>query len=225
MGIQTATFVDYVFEQLRDDIIEGSYQADQKLVISNLAILFGVSTIPIREALAKLNTLGLVTFTPNRGYRIAAELTKKELIDLFEMRLALDLASAPGVIRHVSESDINELKRLNEKMSNRYTTKRYAQFQNFMKLNSEFHRKLVAIAGNSFLTKLYNDLQFEMFVSRHIINVNIEFSDFVHGHEEIITALEQRDEKALSNTLIDHLNNGINLTFGNGENIQLNTPA
>lgn len=65
--------VDTAFETIKKSILDERYAPDQKLTISTLAKNLNVSTIPIREALAKLNAINLVIYTPNQGYRVAAQ--------------------------------------------------------------------------------------------------------------------------------------------------------
>lgn len=70
-----ANLSDTAFESIKNRILNGTYKADQKLVISRLAKEFGVSTIPIREALARLNAEELVGYKANQGYRVAISKT------------------------------------------------------------------------------------------------------------------------------------------------------
>lgn len=224
LNTMPSDLVSYIFDKLQEKIINGYYESDEKLVISQIAKEFDISIIPVREALAKLSTVGLVVFTPNHGYRVSANLSQKEFVDLFYTRLIIDIAAIPGMISNITSKDIEKLKLLNSTMAtNDYGSDHYKQFKKFMVLNAEFHRILIVISGNKFLLKLYSDLYIEMFISRHIINSDIAFAELVHGHDKIIQALENRDATALKQEYIDHLNEGINLIFGYQFNITLDT--
>ena len=64
---QTSTSADNVANQLREEILRGTLKVDQVLRQDKIASRLGTSTIPVREALFKLNAEGLVEFIPNRG--------------------------------------------------------------------------------------------------------------------------------------------------------------
>ncbi|WP_342806324.1 GntR family transcriptional regulator [Alteromonas sp. M12] len=224
MNTLPSDLVSFIFEKLQEKIINGSYESDQKLVISQIAKEFNMSIIPVREALAKLSTVGLVVFTPNHGYRVSPNLSQKEFVDLFYTRLIIDIAAIPSLISNVTPKDIEKLKQLNANMANNvYGSDHYEQFKKFMVLNAEFHRILILISRNKYLQKLYSELYIEMFISRHIINSDIGFEKLVHGHDKIISALESRDASALKQEYIDHLNEGVNLIFGYRSNIKLDS--
>lgn len=75
MSKPTSNLADSAFDSLKQRIVDGSYSPNQKLVISSLAREFSVSTIPVREALAKLNAVNLVIYVPNQGYRVAPRIS------------------------------------------------------------------------------------------------------------------------------------------------------
>lgn len=78
-----------VVDRLRDDILSGTYSRDRPLRIDSLALHFGVSHMPVREALRRLETEGLVTLTPHRGARVV-EVTPRFVADLFDVRTLVE---------------------------------------------------------------------------------------------------------------------------------------
>src|SRR5690349_12487666 len=94
--------VDDVHDQLLRLIIDGHLPADSPLSIDALAREFGVSSSPVREALTRLESTGLVQRLALRGYRVAAALTAEELADLIDARLLLEPAvAAAAAVRPV----------------------------------------------------------------------------------------------------------------------------
>lgn len=77
------------FETLRDEILAGRFPPGALLQQNDLAARFGVSRIPIRDALHRLAAARLVTVEPNRGARVIA-FTDAELIEIVEMRALLE---------------------------------------------------------------------------------------------------------------------------------------
>jgi DNA-binding GntR family transcriptional regulator len=93
---------DVVADTLQRMIIEGEFEAGQKITQDELSTMLGVSTMPVREALLKLAALGLVEASPNRSFRVMNS-TKSDLTDSYWVqsiltgeltRRACDLAGA-----------------------------------------------------------------------------------------------------------------------------------
>lgn len=80
-------------DRLRDRLISGDETPDRSIRQDDLASELGVSKIPIREALARLEEEGLVSYFPNRGYFVRA-LTRNEATEIFALRLKLE----PGAV-------------------------------------------------------------------------------------------------------------------------------
>ncbi len=76
-------------DALREAILTGRYAPGARLVQDDLAAAFGVSRIPLREALRRLEGEGLVVISPNRG-AIVRPLAPKDVVDLYDLRLALE---------------------------------------------------------------------------------------------------------------------------------------
>jgi DNA-binding GntR family transcriptional regulator len=100
---------DQVFEAIHAAIMNGSYPAGHRLRIRDLATELGTSVMPVREAIRRLEELGLVEGLPNRGVRVKG-FTPAELLHVYAVRRVLEMeASALGVAR-VSEADIERLR-------------------------------------------------------------------------------------------------------------------
>ncbi len=78
-----------LLDALREAILTGRYAPGTRLVQDDLAEAFGISRIPLREALRRLEGEGLVVISPNRG-AIVRPLAPKDVVDLYELRLALE---------------------------------------------------------------------------------------------------------------------------------------
>jgi DNA-binding GntR family transcriptional regulator len=76
-------------DALREAILTGRYAPGTRLVQDDLAETFGMSRIPLREALRRLEGEGLVVISPNRG-AIVRPLAPKDVVDLYDLRLALE---------------------------------------------------------------------------------------------------------------------------------------
>src|SRR6187401_3158712 len=88
-----------IVDQLRQSILDGTYPAGSQLRQDALGEAYGVSRIPVREALFQLEAEGLVRIVPQKG-AIVSELSFDEINDVFDLRLILEprllAQSAPG---------------------------------------------------------------------------------------------------------------------------------
>ncbi len=80
---------DQIYEGIKEMILTNSYEPGQILQIDRLADEFGVSSTPIREALIRLESFGLVTLIPNKGARVA-EISIDDVEHTWEMRMLLE---------------------------------------------------------------------------------------------------------------------------------------
>ena len=86
---RTSTTPDVIAETLREEILRGSVAPGQALRQEELAERFGVSRLPVRDALLRLEAQGLVHVYPNRGAFVIS-LSADEVAEIFEMRILLE---------------------------------------------------------------------------------------------------------------------------------------
>jgi DNA-binding GntR family transcriptional regulator len=87
--LDVRTLSNQVFEKVRDRILSGALAADAPIRQDALALELGVSKIPVREALSKLESDGLVASHPYRGF-VVRPLSREEAEDVFDLRLKLE---------------------------------------------------------------------------------------------------------------------------------------
>src|SRR5579863_5046974 len=83
------TLADRAFAALHDAIVAGHLAPGERLPIEELGVALGMSAMPIREALRRLDAAGLVENIPHRGARVT-ELSIADLAEVYEARLALE---------------------------------------------------------------------------------------------------------------------------------------
>lgn len=106
--IKSATLSDDLIQHLTNEIIEGTMPMGSKISEPELAKRFGVSRGPLREALVKLESLGLITRTANVGARVV-ELNIDDLLDTYTLREAMEGMAARLAAEHMSEPEIQKL--------------------------------------------------------------------------------------------------------------------
>src|SRR5882757_3844686 len=100
-----------VLASLRQEIIAGRLGPGDRLVERELADRFGVSRVPVREAIRALVAEGFVTFeTPRRT--VVRRLTRTDVTELFELREALEVYAAGRAAERATQEGLAELKSL-----------------------------------------------------------------------------------------------------------------
>lgn len=129
-----------IADALRIEILRGKLQGGQPLKQDEIAAQFGVSKIPVREALVQLKAEGLVSFYPNRG-AFVSELSAAEADEIYVMRIALETAVLARAIPHLT---VSHFKQAGEILS---AIDREENIAKWGELNWEFHSTLYAPAG------------------------------------------------------------------------------
>ena len=133
-------------DALRESILTGRYAPGTRLVQDDLAEAFGVSRIPLREALRRLEGEGLVVISPNRG-AIVRPLAPKDVVDLYDLRLALEAL----VLRRAAEryADLRATTKARHALARQAIAAR--NLTALFRLDRDFHADLAAASDNPHL--------------------------------------------------------------------------
>lgn len=148
------TLADKAFVALHEAIVTGILDPGQRLPIEDLAATFDMSPMPIREAVRRLHSVGLVENVPHRGARVT-ELSMEDLSEVYEARLALE----PTAIRRAAERFTDEDKRVAREALERHVAayKRPAITEIWL-AHTDFHFALYRAAGSRWLLVLIKPL-------------------------------------------------------------------
>ena len=128
-----------IVETLRAEIIGGRLRPDQPLRQEALAARFGVSRMPVREALRDLENQGFVIFPKNKSARVAPLLVG-ELVEIFDMRALAECLALEKAIPHLSNADLDRAEGLAAELE-------AAPIAEFARLNTAFHMALYRPCG------------------------------------------------------------------------------
>lgn len=101
---------EMVFESLREAIIQGRLKPGERLMEIQLAEEMGVSRTPVREAIRKLELEGFVVMIPRKGAYVAG-ISVKDIVDVFEVRAALEALAAGLAAERITADEIEDLER------------------------------------------------------------------------------------------------------------------
>ena len=140
---------------LRASLISGRMTPGITYSVPALAEEFGVSAMPVREAMLSLVQQGLMTSVRNKGFRVV-ELSPKELDDIMQLRLLLEVPTTVSVAKDVSVGTMKELRRITRDIAKHA---KHGQLVEYIESDRHFHQTLVALAGNPRLEELVDDLR------------------------------------------------------------------
>lgn len=183
-------------EHLRDEIISGSLTPGTELNEVTLAESLGVSRGPIREALGRLASEGLVTIRPRRGAVVRA-LSSEEFIEAYQVREALEMMAVRLAVPKLTAEDLAAMESLIEEMA---VHAEAGDVQRFFEANTEFHQRFFRAADNRMLAELYRQLRGQ--IDRHRLR-SLELRGDLHRsiaeHRAILWAAAKGDvERAVS---------------------------
>ncbi len=188
--------------RLRDILLENEFQAGDKVPEKALCEQLGVSRTPMREALKVLAADGLITLIPNRG-AIFRSITIEEINNLFPVIGALEALAGELACAQISDQEIKTLKILHGKMHTAYQSK---NLMTYFKLNQQIHETIISAAKNQVLSEQYTTLSNRLRRARYQANMSDQrWSDAISEHDNMISAIEQRDGNALAKILKSHL--------------------
>ena len=179
---------------IRDRILDGRFAVDDHLVEADLAAQLDVSRTPVREALRRLASEGLVTFQPNRGTRVAGW-TDAELAEIFELRALLESYGARLAATRVTDEGLANMRELAGEMEDLVAADPGQEdFHQVALANNAFHLAVLRAAGNERLVAILSSLVHVPLVQRTFAHYSPEalHRSLAH-HREIISALEMRD--------------------------------
>jgi DNA-binding GntR family transcriptional regulator len=191
-----------VHDHLRDEIISGRLTPGTVLHEVALAGSLGVSRGPIREALGRLATEGLVTIRPRRGAVVRA-LSSEEFIEAYQVREALEMMAVRLAVPKLAAEDLAEMERLIEAMASRAEA---GDVQGFFELNMEFHQGFFEVAGNRMLADLYRQLRGQ--IDRHrlrSLELRGDLRRSIAEHRAILSAAKSGDVEKAVQLASDHI--------------------
>ncbi|WP_313540220.1 GntR family transcriptional regulator [Sphingomonas sp.] len=189
MSIVVRTLSEQIFTIVREQIVSGKLPVEQAIRQDALANQLGVSKIPLREALARLEQEGLLVGQANRGYFVRA-MSSSEAEEIFALRLAIEPdAVAAGA---VAATDLDRAAAREALAA--LDLAAHEHLDEVAARNREFHIAMVRPGGRLLTTQLVERLQIlaERYVHKHLEPAGRE--DRAHlEHAELMTAWESGD--------------------------------
>lgn len=199
-GFQTKA--DLVYERLRDAILSGELRPGERVNVDALSRQLGTSKIPLREAVQRLTTQGLVVQpNPHAGAQVAP-LSLREMRGVYLARGALEGLAARVAATTVSDAELADLQQMHEQMRQRLLD---GDHRDLSALNRRFHTGIADATHYTTLREL-TDLTL-LRVQHYRIGVRVEpaWEQVITEHAAILDALRRRDAGQAEQAARDHV--------------------
>ena len=202
--INRATLSDQIYDYLRGEILTGRFAPGDRLDLGDLVERLKVSKMPVKEAIGRLATEGLLDVQAQRG-TFVSNVNPRELAETFQVRCALEMLAGELACEHAKKADIERLRRLIAEMEQSDEVARH------LELNFQFHSLIVELSGNRKLAETYHRLR----VPIQVAGIHYRSENWVDRvtqeqkeHRAIVRALEQKDAEAVSRAIREHIKRG-----------------
>jgi DNA-binding GntR family transcriptional regulator len=191
-----------IYTELRDRILNFEIQPNSRLTETELATYFDVSRTPIREALQRLETEGLIIIRPKQGCFVRT-MDLHEFTDYYQIRINLEMLSLEMACTNMSDEALRQLCKVWEKSP---ATESDPDAEHVASLDEAFHLALAEGGGNRVLFKLLSDINNRIRIVRRLdFTDNERILKTFNEHYSILQHLLRRDLKSAKNELLHHI--------------------
>lgn len=192
-----------VFEVLREDLLNGQYQAGEKLAIASLRVTYQVGLSPLREALSRLAAVGLLEQETQRGFRVP-KLTSDELQDIVELRVELEGMAISRALRYGDAYWESEVLAAGHRLKNA-SSKQVPQAE-WEQLHTQFHSILLSSCQSVWMLKFIRQLHEQFDRYRRKAPRNPAMRGMLDAqHEQLVELALARKEAEIRQLLEDHI--------------------
>lgn len=195
---------ELVLTSLREAIFNGTLKPRERLMEVQLAQELGVSRTPVREALRKLEQEGFINIIPRKGAYVA-ELSLKDIEDVFEIRIALEGLAASLCAERITGEELRELERL---LLAKEIYIQHQDLQQVVVVDGDFHATLYQGSHNARLKNILENLRDQI---QRYRTTSLSFPGrmdiSLKEHRQILQAITKGDGAKASLLLQEHLQN------------------
>jgi DNA-binding GntR family transcriptional regulator len=198
--IQRVSLVDNVTERLRTALLTGEIRPGESIRVTALEKQFGVSHIPIREALRRLEAEALVVALPQRT-AVAAGVDLDDLAGLYDLRRLIECQVARRAVEQMTERDVE---RVAQALAALEVAAADLESPEFWDRHKEFHWAILEPGASEWIRRVLGQLW--LAAQRYVrLFVNETVDEAMRDHRELAAACQARDAGAVVRLLESHL--------------------
>ncbi|WP_158603882.1 GntR family transcriptional regulator [Cryobacterium tepidiphilum] len=199
--VRRKAYGEQVTEHLRDSIVRGELELDQRLVEEQLAERFGVSRGPIREALRQLELESLVESRGNGTYVIG--ISERDIDELYSLREAIEILAAELALQNSTAEEWGELAALVARLEAAADAR---DGDEFAAADIQFHSLIYTLSGHRRLADVW--YQYSAMLNtllRTTVHVDADLHESAAKHRVLLELMMSGDGSAVTRELRDHL--------------------
>jgi DNA-binding GntR family transcriptional regulator len=191
------------YNQVKSDLLSGRFTPGERLTEEHLAKSLGVSRTPVREALHKLESEGLVKPLESRGFYVARD-SREELEDQFDIRAALEGYAIRLICERISAETIRQLKEFIEKAEDALARK---QLDEIFEYNTQFHDVLHSVISRKtrFHTLIADARKYVLRYRKESLHYLDGARRTIDGHKKILMAISLKDPELCERLMREHI--------------------
>lgn len=197
--------VDQVHVTLKGRILDQVHKPDEWLNISALALELGVSSTPVREALARLTAEGLVVASSHVGFTVAPMPDAQWFEDLYTYRLLVEPWAASEMARRRPAEPLADLLAAMAALSGGHYGSAFNEYRSALHADEAFHRAVVDGAGNRVVARSYRDLNPHLHFARLYIARRQDDARVIAEHRVVADAILEGDPARAERDMRAHL--------------------
>jgi len=201
MSFLAMTKAASIYQELKKKIMDGALEPGTHLVIKQIAIEYGISDIPVREALKELSVEGLVETIPHVGSRVAT-ISSRNIEEMLVMRECLEPFAAELAVAYADDLIIKKLEDYYVQMNQALQVQ---DIETYGKINTEFHSVMIQASGNQLLADTIFGLIKSEKRMRMVFNIFPEILENSNKeHKDMIFYIKEGNAKAMSSLVYEH---------------------
>lgn len=196
---KTLSPVEQAYNYILQGILSGELAPGMRVPSESVAEALGISRMPVRDALRRLEGDGAVTIYANRGATVA-EYSHDDVIQLIEMRAVLEALGARLALAHIGDAEMEEFVHLRERMDRAVN-----DLPNWITRHDDFHNYLTSLSGRPLLMRQTERIRMMLrpyFRRHHAEQQELEIPG--HEHQKIIDAVASGDPDVVEQTVRAH---------------------
>lgn len=210
-ALQRPSLADQVYERLVGAVVSGALPAGSPLNVGDLARELHVSPSPVRDALQRMASEGLVSPGANRRSTVRL-FTRREVEELFQVREILEGGAARLATSRATPKELKEMRAAAERCATLFGDP--AKKRQMLELDGLFHQKVAEASGNTTLrdeiVRCHRRVQLMQCVLLDPVKTRTGYSE----HLEIVDALESRDPSAAEAAMRKHVRQALAFLVG-----------
>ena len=211
-----SVLADYAYSEILKMILSGEILPGSRIREDILADRLGISRTPVREAVNRLTQNGFVTSVKRKGL-YCVEITRQDLLNLLELRIALESLSFENCIDQATDENIDTIQSIVKEFDKQLKNVLAHNDDNIVKelalIHNEydvrFHVGIARVSNSSRLIQYVTEVETMLLIARQRIYRSNERVKIVQvswtQHQQMVDSIRARDKKAARALLDDHL--------------------